>query len=349
MTEYIYSTPYLDDILHQPDALADTLASFSRGHFDAIRKYADQLHSGKFRRLVLTGMGSSYHALHPLMLGLLKEGLQAQMIETSELIHHAPALLREDSLVVAVSQSGASAEILQLLDRIPPKCALIGITNTENSPLADWADSALVTCAGDESTVSCKTYITALAALALLEFLLIGKDPSARIAELQSLPKAIGDYLAGLNSFLEYLEQALNGITYLILAGRGASLAAVGTGGLIIKEAAHFPAEGMSSAAFRHGPLEMASAETFVVVYEGISPTQRLNRNLVEDIRRMEGSGALVEISPEQHVFHLPPNESNGLPILEILPAQMLSLALAHLGNHVPGVFTHGSKVTSVE
>ena len=58
---------------------------------------------------------------------------------------------------------------------------------------------------------------------------------------------------------------------HLFLVGQGASLAAVGTGAGIVKEADHFHGEGMSSAAFRHGPFEMLSDETFVLVFGGIN------------------------------------------------------------------------------
>jgi glucosamine--fructose-6-phosphate aminotransferase (isomerizing) len=118
---------------------------------------------------------------------------------------------------------------------------------------------------------------------------------------------------------------------------------------LIIKEAAHFPAEGMSCAAFRHGPLDMVSPQTFTLVYEGRDPSSALNRNLVADIQKAGGVAALVETSPARDVFHLPPIPPSGLPILEILPAQMLSVALARLHDHIPGQFTWGSKVTRIE
>ena len=118
---------------------------------------------------------------------------------------------------------------------------------------------------------------------------------------------------------------------------------------MIIKEAAHFPAEGMSCAAFRHGPLDMASPQTFVLVYEGLDPTRALNRNLVADIRKVGGVAALVEVAPDRDVFHLSAVPSSGLAILEILPAQILAVALARLHSHIPGQFSWGSKVTNIE
>ena len=352
MTDQLLSIPYINDILHQPQALQDTLAALAVADLEPLSRLGTQLRSGRWQRVILTGMGSSYHVLHPLLLGLIGQGLPAQMVETSELIHHQTGLFSPDALIVAVSQSGASVEILELLRSLPPQAGLIGVTNTPGSPLAGRAEALLLTSAGVENMVSCKTYVAALVALVALEALLAGRDTFKALAELESLPEAVAGYLADLPVTLQSLEQRLQGVQYLVLAGRGSSLAAAGTGGLIIKEAAHFPVEGMSCAAFRHGPLNMVSKKNFVMVYEGLEPTRAINRNLVRDIQAAGGNAALVESDPVRNVFHLPvvPDLSaGGLAILEILPAQLLSVALARLTEHVPGLFTWGSKVTSIE
>jgi glucosamine--fructose-6-phosphate aminotransferase (isomerizing) len=126
-------------------------------------------------------------------------------------------------------------------------------------------------------------------------------------------------------------------------------LAATGAGSLIIKEAARFPAEGMSCAAFRHGPMEMASPEVYVLVYEGTGQTSALNAGLVADIQKAGGRSVLVGPGSGDDVFRIPPVSVEGLPVLEILPAQMLSLALALQQGHAPGQFVNASKVTSSE
>jgi glucosamine--fructose-6-phosphate aminotransferase (isomerizing) len=341
--------PYVDDILQQPEALKDTLSALAGAELVGIIKSIHKLWSGKKQPVILTGMGSSYHVLHPLLLGLLRQGFPVRLVETSELVHHSPGLISPDFLTVAVSQSGASAEILQLLKCLPPQARLIGVTNTAGSPLAVRANPVFLTRAGPENTVSCKTYITAQVCLAVLESILTGRDPEAVLAELVGLPEAVAGYLTGMQGYVETLENKLQDVRYVILAGRGTSLAAAGAGGLIIKEAAHFPAEGMSCAAFRHGPMDMASPRLFVMVFEGLDPTRALNRNLVADIHKVGGEAALVESASEREVFHLPPVPACGLPIMEIMPAQMLSVALARLHDHTPGQFSWGSKVTSIE
>jgi len=354
-------TGYLRDILDQPLALRDTLAGLS--DLSALRPFAERLASGELRRVVLTGMGSSYHALHPITLTLIARGVSAQMIETSELIHHAPTLMEPRTLIVAVSQSGRSPETLRLLEKArslsdpeqQPKGAveghapMIGVTNTADSPLAKQSDACLLMRAGSEFTVSTKTYLATLVALALLGDALTGHDPAPTQAALDAAPEAVTQYLSHWEAHVESLTERLNGVRFVILAGRGASLAAAGTGGLIIKESAHFPAEGMSSAAFRHGPLEMISPQDFVLVYAGGAPTLELNARLAADVEAANGRAALVVESLTEGVFSLPSIPEVARPILEMLPPQMISLALAQLQGREAGRFERATKVTATE
>ena len=160
--------PYLRDILAQPGALEDTVA--------ALAAAPELPKAAGFDRVVLTGMGASYHALHPLHIKLVDHGFQAEAFETSELLYYYAAALNRRTLLIVVSQSGQSAEIVRLLDRIPVRVRTLGVTNTPDSPLATRADSTILTRAGAESTVSCKTFVATLAALESLGAALCGAD-----------------------------------------------------------------------------------------------------------------------------------------------------------------------------
>ena len=133
------------------------------------------------------------------------------------------------------------------------------------------------------------------------------------------------------------------------MVGRGASLAAAGTGALIIKEAAHLHAEGMSSAAFRHGPLEMVAEDMFVLVFAGDRKTADLNRRLLADVREQRVRAHLVGETADLPVFRLPAAPHGVRPILEILPVQLVTLALAALDRREPGVFELARKITTTE
>ena len=97
---------YLMDIVDQPQALEDTLANLGRSK--ELESLAGRLGKGKFQRIVLTGMGSSFHALHPVTLQLISHGYTAIMVETSELVHYKKRFFDPKTLIVAVSQSGQS-------------------------------------------------------------------------------------------------------------------------------------------------------------------------------------------------------------------------------------------------
>ncbi len=119
---------YLRDILDQPRALEETLAGLDLS--DALHRLARRLQEGEFQTVVLTGMGSSFYALHPLNLGLIHHGFTSMMVETSELLHYQNRLFDPKTLIVAVSQSGQSAEAVRLLEMNRGKSPVIAVTNT---------------------------------------------------------------------------------------------------------------------------------------------------------------------------------------------------------------------------
>lgn len=338
---------YLEDILDQPRALQRTLEGLTETA--ALVKLRAQIRRKKFQRVVLTGMGSSFHALHPATLQLIDYGFTAFMLETSELLHYQARLLDSNTLLVMVSQSGRSAEVVRLLKQNDERATVVGITNTADSPLAKSADAVVLTAAGQEFSVSCKTYVTALMALQWLADFLTGRELRRKRRGLQSGVDAARVYLSRWESHVAQLAYCLENVSRLFLMGRGPSLAAVGTGALIIKESTQVHAEGMSSAAFRHGPLEMLNPQTFSLIFPGAPRTRKLNWKL---LRNVQGQGAPAEIVGEdatRGALRLPKADSSVHPLLEILPVQMVTLALAALAGREPGRFRIVSKITSTE
>lgn len=333
--------PYLRDLLAQPRALEDTVAALCQASAPA--------DLGGFDRIVLTGMGASYHALQPLQIQLVEHGFEAVAYETSELIYYYPAALTARTLLIAVSQSGRSVEIVRLLDAAAGKVRIVGVTNTPDSPLGMRADFTLLTHAGAESSVSCKTYVATLAALAWLGATLRGTDRKQVEAALREAAPAVESYLSGWEAKVSTLVELLDGVRTLFVTGRGTSMAAAGLGGLTLKESAHFHAEGMTCSAFRHGPFEMVGPVVFVLVFAGDPRTAALNEGLVKDVRQAGGKAALAGTETEGSVFRLPRTAPAVRPIVEVLPVQMISLALAALAGHQPGKFRLLTKVTTIE
>ncbi|MCI0542010.1 MAG: SIS domain-containing protein [Verrucomicrobiales bacterium] len=338
---------YLHDLLAQPDTLRAVREGLADFTLDAAL-LADW-RAERFRRVMLTGMGTSLHALYPLHRCLSARGVPSHWIETAELLHGFDALRRSDTLLVAVSQSGESAEIVNLLQHATEFGHVIGVTNNEHSTLSRVAGTTLRLHAGVESTVSCKTYVATLAALHVLGTALGEADAMSALCELEHAERAVRAYLARWREHVAQLLPLLDGITSVFVTGRGDSLATAGTGGLILKESTRQPAEGMSAAAFRHGPLEMAGEQVFVLVFEGGQDVAALNRRLVADITRGGGRAALLTANDAPAgVFRLPVVPAAVQPIVEILPVQMLSLALAARDGFEAGRFERASKITAI-
>lgn len=338
---------YLTDLLDQPQALQRAVDGLEQSV--ALQKFARSLSRGDYQRAVLTGMGSSLHSLYPLYLALTEFGLPSQMVETAELALYMRRVLDERTLLIAVSQSGRSAETIRLLGLTAGRVPTIGVTNTPDSPLAAQSDAIVLMHAGQETTVSCKTYLTTLVALEWLSAVLRGADLAKTRAELQQAAPAATAYLARWRSHVESLLATLEGAKHIFVTGRGASLAAAESGGLTLKESAHFATEGMSAAAFRHGPFEMLGPHVFVVVFEGDGVSSALNRRLAEDIVAAGGRSVLVGEGAADEVFRLPCVASAVRPVVEILPVQMMSLALAAINGHHAGRFDRATKITTIE
>jgi glutamine---fructose-6-phosphate transaminase (isomerizing) len=344
---HIIENDYLRDILDQPRAMADTFRALSVP--SEVLPILERLRREEFQRIVLTGMGSSFHALYPLCALLTAHGYTTIMAETSELVHYLAGLFHPKTLIIAVSQSGLSAEIVHLLDENGRRAQIIAVTNTDDSPLALQADAVFLTRAGEEFSVSCKTYVTTLMVLHQVGALLSSTSPDQTASELAKAVPAAKDYLQSWRDHVIELAASLEDVRHLFLVGRGPSLAAVGTGALIIKESVHRHAEGMSSAAFRHGPLEMVSKETFVIVAAGAERTRALNARLLDDIRRKGGRGELLGEDARLPSLRTPAVPESVLPMLEILPLEMATLALAAQAGTEAGRFSLASKVTTIE
>ena len=130
----VIAGPYLQDLLGQPQALEDTYEGLKR--LPQLVHLAGRL--GEFQQIVLTGMGSSFHALHPLNLQLIDHGIGSTMVETSELVHYHTRVLNPKTLVIAVSQSGESAEMVRLA-KVNNGAPVIAVTNSPGSTLARHA------------------------------------------------------------------------------------------------------------------------------------------------------------------------------------------------------------------
>lgn len=344
------TNPYIVDILSQPEALNALLAAFSPADLDPLARL---IQAGSFERILITGMGGSFFGAYPAWLQLSAHGLPVWLLETSELLHYSFPLITPRSLVWVISQSGSSAEVRTLLQRLQdtPHAFLLATTNDQDSSLANAAHLVHLLHSGPEATVSTRSYLNTLAATRLAASRFTGGDFRQELSELQRTAAAIAAYLETWEHRVEHLVDRVGLPERLVILGRGPSLAAAQTAALIQKEAAKYMAEGMSSAQFRHGPLELADPRLVVCMLAGLPHTRRLNESLAQAI--MDHGARLFWLDHQEHphfpTLLQPSAPAAGLPLVEILPFQMLSIALARQAGVEPGIFQHIGKVVLEE
>ncbi len=333
------TSSYPADIRAQPAALQQLLDA---GLSSDVRALLSDLKS--FDRIVMTGMGASLFAHHPTFLRLAASGLPVWTLETSELLGPAAGLLTRGTLLWITSQSGDSGEVAALLEALPSsRPRVLGVTNNTASDLAVGADVVLELHSGEELTVGTRSYVNTLAAQALATRIALGEPADTRLLE---LPGQLETYLEDWDDHVEALGAAVASRTIFIV-GRGPSLAAVRTGSLIIKEAAKVPVEGMSTPQFRHGPLELVGPDVTVIHLAGDATDADFNERMFTDVKRVGGHAVWLGSDGAGSNVALPAiSLPEALPIAEILPLQLLSVALAERNRVEPGAFRHIDKVT---
>jgi glucosamine--fructose-6-phosphate aminotransferase (isomerizing) len=321
-------------------------------------------------QIVLTGMGSSAAACGAAATVLGGAGLLATPIETAELLHFRFRVLAAGGTLVIISQSGASAELLRLLDALassPKRPFVVGVTNGDTNPLARRADLSFDTAAGVEAGPSSGTFAATLVTLAGIVRALGGGPGADGVAIAARVQALAGAAARGLEAVLASapvsaaaLDAALAGREHRVILGRGTARAAADVGALTLKEAAAFGCEAQDPAAFRHGPLELAGPELGVVIVALDPATAPLDAALGAEIAAA-GSG-LVLIGPTTSppgnatsapagvvAIPIPAVDPLLAPALALAPLQLLAHRLAVRAGRRPGVLLRAAKVTTRE
>ncbi|HEY6074828.1 MAG TPA: SIS domain-containing protein [Anaerolineales bacterium] len=342
------NNPYVQDVISQGKAVQAALAQFDPS---PLRDLAESIQAGRFDRILLTGMGGSFFASYPALLILANAGLPAMLVDSAELIHHCRGMVTARTLVWATSQSGRSAEIVSVLALARQAGAtLLATVNDLDSPLAGAAQGAVIPIHAEvEKTVSTRTYTNTLAVSQLAALGFVNENLEHAMEDLRLTASSMEDYLGDWEKRLKVIQERIPPPRKLILLGRGPSLASANAGALILGEAAKFAAIGMQAGEFRHGPLELAAPDLTILLFAGPAGTRELNRRLYEELKETGSHAVWVTSSNEAETptsISMPHAEGIGLPLVEILPIQLLSMHIALSNNVEPGKFFRVGKVT---
>lgn len=240
----------------------------------------------------------------------------------------------KDALVVGISQSGQSPDIVSVLvEGRRQGCLTLAITNDPQSPLAQSADLILEIQAGVEKAVAAtKTYTAELMAVAMLSAALSGE--SARWKELGKVP-AWAEKVLKQDVPIARMAERYRYMNQCVVLGRGFNYSTAFEWALKLKELTYVEAEPYSSADFRHGPIAMIEGGFPVMA---VAPNGKVFDTMLEMLGKLrhEQSAELVVISDEKRALSLaqspiplPPGVPEWLtPIVDIIPAQLFAAAL---------------------
>jgi glucosamine--fructose-6-phosphate aminotransferase (isomerizing) len=350
-------TAFERDIAAQPEALRGALAYYAAGGIALLD--AARGHATAATRVLLVGMGSSLSAAVPAADRMARHR-PAFACEAGELLHYGLADVSDDSLVVLVSQSGRSVETLAVGEQLQRRGhrRLIAVTNDTASPLAAVCSLTLPILAGEEATVSTKTFVTTFVVLHALVGALAPEGDTAGSGS--RFPPGLADAMAVAveqESAPVAVAEAMRDCVSVSLIARGPSVAAADYGALIMKETVAMPCEAFSGGSFRHGPLETAGPRVGIVVLAPGGRTQHLGTRLARETSQLGSPTWLIgddaaELPPETdrlRVMTLPAVDEAFAPLLSSVPIQRLAAALARQRGRVPGILLRSSKVTETE
>jgi glucosamine--fructose-6-phosphate aminotransferase (isomerizing) len=362
---------YLEEIRGQPAAMRRAAAALER-QASALRQLAALADR---RPILLTGMGSSLDACLAAAATLGATGILATPIEAAELVHLRPRLLTGGGILVVVSQSGASAEIMRLAEAVhtlPRRPYLVAVTNGARTLLGARADIVLDTEVGPETSPSSMTFAGSLVALGAIAGVLggagggggaggPGPGAAARVAAIldqmtittEAAARAAEQLLVTNWTIGDRLLAWLGSRRTIVALGRGTGLAAAEMSALTLEEAAGLAALALPTAEFRHGPIEIAGPDVAVILFALEPATAALDRAFAGELAGagaavvLVGPAGAVETGVESIAVGGPP----GIlaPALAVIPIQLLARRLARARGRHPGELTRASKVTTRE
>jgi glutamine---fructose-6-phosphate transaminase (isomerizing) len=337
----------LKEINEQPEAVDRTIRAHVVG--DTLRLPEANLTAARaalIQRVVLLSCGTSYHAalIGRSMIERLA-GLTTEVDLASE-FRYRDAILDPGTLVVAVSQSGETADTLGAVHAAAERGArTLGITNVVGSALAREADGVIYTHAGPEIGVaSTKTFSATVAALYLLAVALgrdrgylHAQDAQKRLEELSEMPLLMSETLA-LHEQVGPIAREIAPHTNLLYLGRGPQHAVALEGALKLKEISYIHAEGYAAGEMKHGPIALIDERMPVVV---LTPRDASYDRMVGNVEEIKARGGRViavchrgdvEMTNRvSRVLEVPAAPDLLMPLLTSIPLQLLAYEVALL------------------
>lgn len=337
----------LKEIYEQPRSIQDSMRG--RLHVDhgivtlgGIRDYEQKIVNAS--RIIITACGTSWHA------GLVGEYLIEDLariaveVEYSSEFRYRNPVLSEDDVVLAISQSGETADTLAAIDLAKSKGAtVLGICNVVGSSIARATHAGVYTHAGPEIGVaSTKAFTAQVAVLAMLGLLIAQKKgtiPKSKfqqlLIELDNIPAKVERILKQ-NEKIRDIATIYKDVKNSLYLGRGYNFPVALEGALKLKEISYIHAEGYPAAEMKHGPIALID-ESMPVLF--IATKRGIYDKVISNIEEVKARrGKIIAIVTEgdesvkalaDHCIEIPDTEEMFVPLLATIPLQLLSYHIA--------------------
>ncbi|NLH16970.1 MAG: glutamine--fructose-6-phosphate transaminase (isomerizing) [Phycisphaerae bacterium] len=346
-----YSHYMQKEIAEQPTALSTCLGGRvdlqnARVVLGGLSKYFREL--ARTRRVILTGCGTAWHA------ALVGEFLFEQLaripteVEYASEFRYRNPILEDGTIVVAISQSGETADTLAAIEQAKERGAtVLGLVNVVGSTIARTTDAGVYLRVGPEIGVaSTKAFTAQVAVLAMMAIELgrrrhLSSDAAAELLdELMQIPNKIGLILKQSDHIRQIAQQNMDHENWLFL-GRGFNYPVALEGALKLKEISYIHAEGLPAAEMKHGPIALITNQMpAVFIATQCSQYEKIIGN-IEEVRARGGKTIVVATEGDAHIrnyadhlIYVPAAPEPLQPMLTVLPLQLLAYHAAVLRGH---------------
>ncbi len=339
----------LKEIHEQPKAIADSL----RGRMNAqqgwiklggLSEYTKRIDNAD--RFLVTACGTSWHS------GLIGEYLIEDLarvpveVEYASEFRYRNPIINENDVVIAISQSGETADTLAAIELAKERQALIyGICNVIGSSIARASHAGSYTHAGPEIGVaSTKAFSTQICMLTLIALQIAqekGTISTSKLREilyeLENIPKKIEETLK-LDAQIKELAAIYKDASNFLYLGRGYNFPVALEGALKLKEISYIHAEGYPAAEMKHGPIALIDEEMPVVF---LATNQSAYEKIVSNVQEVKArKGKIIAVVNKgdtqiralaDHIIEVPETEEVLSPLVTIVPLQLLAYHIAIL------------------
>jgi glucosamine--fructose-6-phosphate aminotransferase (isomerizing) len=337
----------LKEIFEQPKAVADTLLGRLNNQNQIV---LDELHLTKdeiqnLKKIVVLACGTAYHAGMVAKYAIEKWAKIAVEVEVASEFRYRDSVIDNQTLVIAISQSGETMDTLMALRHAKEGGArVLAVCNTVSSTIPRESDAVLYTHAGPEIAVaSTKAFLTQVIAVYLIGLhlaqargVMTGIEVKAIFDEMGELPGKIEQILETVEPLRE-LTRGFAKATSVLFLGRNVGFPVALEGALKLKELAYMHAEGFAGGELKHGPIALIEDGSLVIAILPFGHEHSLDEKMLSNIQEVKARGARVIVIAEEgatvtgaeHIIRIPVAPALLQPILSTVPLQVFAYEMA--------------------